>query len=245
MFGTFQQFVEYLWFLDFAILCVFIDIAKKNKIYSSSLRTMTVVVLLSGVITQYRHFIFAIKEPEVSQVILNLWLFAFVIVDITFIYLIRRQYQTHIFKFSNLMKGLYIIAAVILIAIVVKLQFGPYIFDIKGATHKTWVRIAHYIGFSIIECCAIYAIHHIHSISKLKYSFIAKMYLLALFIYVNLNVFRFLERTIWDTNYLAAIYRWGLVSINFSTTAVTLLIACLAIYNQNKDNNREGILWNM
>jgi hypothetical protein len=206
---------------------------------------MIVVVLLAGVLTQYRHFIFSIKEPEASQLVLNLWLISFVIVDIALVYFMSKQYQSFKLNCSQLLKGFYISFMVMFMVILLKLQFAPYIFGTEGASHKTWVRIAHYIGFSVIECLAIYAIHQIHRVSKLQYSFIARMYLLTFFVYVNLNVFRFLERTLWDTNYLAGFYRWGFVSINFSTTAVTLLIACLAIYNHNKNNNREGTLWNI
>jgi uncharacterized protein YybS (DUF2232 family) len=92
---------------------------------------------------------------------------------------------------------------------------------------------------------ATYAIQKLHEANKVPFSIICRMTIIAFFAATNLQIFRFLERLTWDTNYLAPVYKWGFVSINSCTTAVTLFIATLAIYNHYSRAKRKGVLWNI
>ncbi|NQZ11548.1 MAG: hypothetical protein HRT35_30730 [Algicola sp.] len=125
------------------------------------------------------------------------------------------------------------------------MQFGQLWFDVTGPSYKTWGRVAYYLGIAAIDGFVIYLIHQSHRFAKLRLSLIARMYLVAFYVAALLQTIRFLERYTWDTNYLAAVYRWGLMSVNVSTSTVVLVLICLAVYNQFANKKREGTFWNI
>jgi hypothetical protein len=237
---------KYVWIADFTFLCILLAIAKSHKEISSSALTLIVTVLMSGVLIQYHTFALAISPPVGNGTDLMFWLFGFLIMDCFMMFVFYKQYQWLKQRYGKpVLSRLFIGFGVAVLACALYMQIGQLWFDVIGPSYKTWGRVAYYLGIAALDGLVIYLIHQSHLFAKLRYSLIARMYLMAFYIAALLQTIRFLERYTWDTNYLAALYRWGLMSVNLTTSSVVLVLTCLAVFNQFADKKREGALWNI
>ena len=233
------------WIIDFAALCIFFVLYLKNKQVTSSLLTMAVAIVIGFIVIQYRTLVFSIKSPDTGFDYLIGWCVGFIIADLIMAFVLYRTYASFKRHFGRKTQlSIIVFMAAFMIALV-SIQFGPLFFDMEGSSHKLWVRVAYYLGNVVLYTIATYGIQKLHEQNKVAFSIIGRVYIMQLFVATNLQVFRFLERLTWDTNYLEPIYRWGFVSINSCTTAMTLLVATLAIYNRYSKIERKGALWNI
>lgn len=238
-------FAKNIWVTDFVALCVFFVLYLKSKQVTSSLLTMVVALVIGFFILQYRTLVFSIKGPDTSTEYLIAWCIGFIITDLILAFAFYRIYSSFQKKFSRNTQ-LFIVAFLSVFMVgLVSIQFGPLLFDTEGVTYKTWVRVAYYLGNVVLYTLATYAIQKLHERNKISYSIIGRMYIMAFFAATNLQIFRFLERLTWDTHYLAAFYKWGIVSINICTAAVALFVATLAVYNYYSKTEHKGALWNI
>jgi hypothetical protein len=237
--------VKYIWVLDFTALCVFFVLYLKSGQISSSLLTLVVAVVISRIVNQYEFLVFAIQGPSEGSGYLMAWCIGFAIADLILAFSFYKMYTSFKKRFGGKARLLIIFLVSTFMIALINIQYGPLLFDNDDPTHKLWIRVAFYLGNVVLYTIATYAIHKLHERNKVSYSVIARMYIIAFFAATHLQIFRFLERLTWDTNYLEPIYRWGFVSINSCTTALTLLVATLAIYNHYSKSKREGTLWNI
>jgi hypothetical protein len=206
---------------------------------------MAVALIIGFIIIQYRTLVFSFKAPDTSSDYLIAWCIGFVIADLIMAFTLYKIYA--LFK-KNLARKIQLFAFVFMSAFMIALisiQFGPLLFDMEGSSHKLWVRVAYYLGNVVWYTIATYAIQKLHERNNVPYSVIGRMYIIAFFAATHLQIFRFLERLTWDSNYLASIYKWGLVSINVGTATLALTVATLAIYNHYSKTERKGVLWNI
>jgi hypothetical protein len=241
LFGTLN---EYLWISDFAVMCVFALVAFKFRQNSSTLITLAIAAILSGVIIKYGDLVNSFKDPASAQSIFLFWCIGFGLIDCVMTYVLYRHYKTFKSRYKTVSKFIFIIPATAFLAYTVYLQYGPLLFDIKGPSYKVWRLAAFYLGVALLDGLVIYVIHQAHQLSNKPRSFIARTYILAFFVAANLQIISFIELYFWQTNKLANVYQWSLASINICTTLVAMVIACLAIYQHyNNKQPREGILW--
>lgn len=234
-----------IWITDFAALCVFFVLYLKSKQVTSSLLTMVVALVIGFFILQYRTLVFSFKGPDTGADYLMAWCIGFVIADLILAFSFYRIYTSFQKKFGRKTQLLIIAFLSVFMMGLISIQFGPLLLNTEGLTHKTWVRMAYYLGSVVLYTLATYAIQKLHERNRVAYSIIGRMYIMAFFAATNLQIFRFLERLTWDTNYLAPLYRRGIVSINICTTAVTLFVVTLAIYNHYSKTEHKGALWNI
>jgi hypothetical protein len=233
------------WVIDFAALCIFFVLYLKNKQVTSSLLTMAVALVIGFIVIQYRTLVFAIKSPDAGFDYLIGWCVGFIIADLIMAFVLYRIYASFKNNFGRKAQLAVIVFMAAFMIALVSIQFGPLLFDMEGSSHKLWVRVAYYLGNVVLYTIAIYGIQKLHERNKVAFSIIGRVYIMQLLVATNLQIFRFLERLTWDTNYLEPVYKWGFVSINSCTTAVTLFIATLAIYNHYSRAKRKGVLWNI
>ena len=237
---------EYLWVADFTFLCILLAIAKSHREISSSALTLVMTVLMSGILVQYASFAIGITPPDGSVANLIIWSLGFLIMNCFMAFVFYKQYQWLNQRQSKpVLLRLFIGFGIAVLACSFYIQIGQLWFDVTGPSYKTWGRVAYYLGIAALDGLVIYFIHQSHLFAKLRYSLIARMYLMAFYVAALLQTIRFLERYTWDTHYLAALYRWGLLSVNLTTSSVVLVLICLAVYNQFTEKKREGKLWNI
>lgn len=237
--------IKYLWVCDFAALCVFFTLVLKNKQANSSLITLTIVMLISGIIIHYEALVNAIEGPESGPWMMTAWCIGFAVFDIIAAFVFYRSYQALKITDKVVAKVSFVVFSIVFMVSAVVSQFGPLLFDTAGPSYKVWVRVAFYLGTAFLDGVVIYAIYQVHQVFKIQYSLISRMYLLGFFVAANFQIMRFLERYTWDSHYLAAIYRWGLISMNVTTTTVVLVITCLTIYRRYSNKDLKGVLWNI
>ena len=108
--------------------------------------------------------------------------------------------------------------------------------------NRTFIRYAWYYGFVVFNTVLIFTIYKVHIALKLSYSYIARYLILAHFILSLLQITRLLERQSFQTNYLDALYQWGIVSINLSCTVLAFLFALTALYKELTNKTTRGFL---
>jgi hypothetical protein len=243
MFEILETLVKYWWLADFTALCIFFAIYQKRKEVSSSLLTTTVIVVVSFILINYEALIFSIKGPVAANKLA--WFTVFAVADIIVGFALYRLYKSLITKYSRKLRLCFSVFSAAFMIALASIQLGPLLFDSIESNHKLWVRASYYLGSVLFYIIATYAIQKLHRDNRVTASFLARTYIIAYFAATNLQIFRFLERLTWDTNFLEALYKWGFVTISFCTTAVTLLVAILAVFNQYSKTKHKGILWNI
>lgn len=245
MLELFDTLNKYLWISDFAVLCIFAVVAFKLRQNSSTLMTLAIVAILSGVIIKYGKLVNSFQDPVTEQWVFLLWCAGFALFDCVITYVLFRHYQSFKSRYKSMSKALFIILAAAFLVYTIYLQYGPLLFDIKGPSYKVWRLTAFYLGVALLDGLVIYVIHQVHRITDKKRSLIARTYILAFFVAANLQVFSFIELYYWQTNNLANIYQWGLASINICTSMAAIFVACLAVYQyyNHSEQPRKGILW--
>lgn len=217
-----------IWLCDFAALGIFTAVVLKTKKVNSNFVTASIVMLLSGVIIQYGKLVESLVSPIVSTQAFTLWCTGFALFDLLLGYLLYNKYQQIKGDLNTLQRWGFSLFAMAFVVSMTISQFGPLLFGSDGITHITWIRVLTYLVNTLLDVLVIFSIHRAHQFARLKYSFISKMYLLAFFVAGCLHVFRFVERYTWNSDFLSAVYTWGLVSINLSTTTVVVVISYLA-----------------
>lgn len=232
---------ENLWICDALTLGGFFALALKQRAVGSNFLTIAIVFTMSRIIINYSMLVAGFGDPMASRFSFYWWCVTFSLANIALMWAFYYHYPSIKQANKRWFNVLYIGFVMALMGSLIYVQFGPLLFGIEGITYKTWVRVAHYMGIALLDGIAIVAIHRLHVLARLKYSAMAKMYLLAFFVAGCLQLARFAERYIFDTHYLAGIYRWGLASINITTTAIVLAICAMAIYQHYNNKKPRGI----
>lgn len=245
MLELFDTLNEYIWISDFAVLCVFAFVAFKLRQNSSTLMTLAITTIMSGVIIKYGKLINSFKDPATEQWIFWLWCVGFVLFDLLMVFVLYRHYQSFKTRYKSMSKAVFFIPAVAFLMYTIYLQYGPLLFDIKGPSYKVWRLGAFYLGVALLDGLVIYVINQAHLVTNKPTSLVARTYILAFFVVACLQVISFIELYFWQTNDLAVAYQWGVASVNISTTMVAMFIACLAAYQYCKRGGqpRIGVLW--
>jgi hypothetical protein len=136
-----------------------------------------------------------------------------------------------------------IIMAVTAVVTGLTYQYAPFLLSIKEPEWKTLVRVSWYLGFVVLDGLIIFTGYKIHSVFKINYSFAAKMMMLSFFVKAMLHLTRLTERYFWDTDYLKPLYKWGIVSINITTTIMVLSIASVAIFYHYSGKSIKSEIW--
>jgi hypothetical protein len=236
---------DYIWLCDATALSVLFILAIKNRQPYSSFLTLSIATLVSFIIIEYQSHLGTIQGPDTNGRVLTSWSVFFFIFDALTAYMLYHYYQPFKTKNGTALRVLYAVIATTFLVCLVSVQYGPLFFESAGLSDKNWKRVAYYLGTALLDGIVIYSIHQSHRAVSKRYSLITKMYLLAFFVAALLQISRFFERYTWETDYLQEAYRWGLASINVSTTAVTFIITILAVYHHFSKKERKGILWDI
>ncbi|NQZ09217.1 MAG: hypothetical protein HRT35_18825 [Algicola sp.] len=124
------------------------------------------------------------------------------------------------------------------------LHYKSVLIGLKDTGNDELVRFGWYMGYAFIDIAVLFCVYNIHLRSITPYSFITKMIFLEYCTYGIIQTVRYGERFIFQTDYLASIYKHGLLSINIATTAVTVvftIIVAISIYRESK--GKEGVKW--
>lgn len=235
--------LKYLWVVDFTTLCVFMALALKRRQNNSSLITQAFVVIISGTIIKYQALVNSFVSSETSQFVLTLWVVGFLLIDCVIVFIFYKLYQWLKKSIKPALRMSYILIAAVLILIIAYTQYASLFFGSEGPSYKLWVITAYYIGIALLDSFAIYVIFKLHDLNNKMHSLIARMYILAFSVAAIMQMLRFNEKYIWESNSFESAYQLGLASINISASTIALLIACLAIYQFYSQKEREGLLW--
>jgi hypothetical protein len=237
--------LEYLWLADLGTLCIFAALAIKLRQNSSSLMTQAFVVLISGTIIKYQILVNSFVSPETNQTIFTFWVVGLALFDCFIAFAFYMIYQRYKEGIKPALRTAYVLVALILILVIAYTQYVP-LFSGSGALYyKLWIITAFYIGGAFIDSFIIYVIYKLHQCNNKTHSLIARMYILAFSVTAIMQILRFNEKYILESNSYKVVYQLGLASINISTSVITLLIACLAIYQFFSNKKRKGLLWNI
>jgi hypothetical protein len=138
----------------------------------------------------------------------------------------------------------FIALAVVVLIDGIMLNYIEMLKGIKGPEYLDFVIFAWNIGFAAIDCLVIVCIHKLHRVSKTPYCLVTKVIILEYFTYGVMQVVRYIERSVFDTNYLKGMYQSGILAINLATTAMVVifaLIICYFKYQQSK--GKEVSIW--
>lgn len=96
--------------------------------------------------------------------------------------ILYQQYQSFKKNKKRLAKLSYVGFAIVFVCNMMYVQFEPLILNVESDFYKLWVRVAHYMGLTLLYGVTIIAIHKTHILTQLKYGAIARMYLTAFFV---------------------------------------------------------------
>ena len=124
------------------------------------------------------------------------------------------------------------------------LHYKYILISVKDPSYKELVRFGWYMGYTFLHFVVLVCTYNIHLRSITPYSFITRMIFLEYCTYGIIQSVRYCERVVFHTDYLASIYKHGLLSINIATTAVTIvftLIIVISTYRESK--GKGGVKW--
>ena len=124
-------------------------------------------------------------------------------------------------------------------------SYTPTLYLLDAPLLFSYKLFAWYIGFALLNGLAILTIWYLHRCFKLRYGMIARMALLQYFVLAQLQLLRYGERLLWQTDYLKPIYQAGIASINIGTALVALGFAVLALHHELNTNHHKGVKWTL
>lgn len=121
--------------------------------------------------------------------------------------------------------------AVIVTVSAIMVFYQPYLLALKNKVNYQALLFSWYIGFAIIDMLAIFAIFLPHKYYKMPFGTLANFTLFALFSLAFLQLIRYIERLKFGSDILQPLYRYGVMAINSSVTALTIILALLAMFS--------------
>jgi hypothetical protein len=122
------------------------------------------------------------------------------------------------------------------------LQTDP---DVKLTAIQSWLQankdvlvFVWYLGFCFFDNLAMVSIYLVHKKFSLLNSFFTKTVILGFFIDAMINLFRFVERYVFGTDYLQPLYRWGIPSINTGVLIVAITVITKVTYKYFTDRKQ-------
>lgn len=94
----------------------------------------------------------------------------------------------------------------------VTLVVTPLIYELtavdKELTRKVW-----YVAFSFLALSQMFAISFVHLYLNIRKSDVAKLIMFSLLCFIFINVIRYFDRVVIETNVFAEVYRYGTMSL--------------------------------
>lgn len=237
---------KYLWLADFLTFCVIGAFTIVNRKNTSSLITIGAVVLMTGIIIQYKEMANAFASPQADSFTFMWWCIGFLLLDLLIVFLVA--WHARILKKNH--KAFKAIVVLIgglgLLGMMIYAQYGVLTLSNDALNWKAWRLAAYYLGYAGFAVLTIFVLRKLHELSNEKIGLLAKTYSFAFLMAALIHIVRFFEEYILHGHdILSGIYKWGMASINISTSAVGLLIAALAIYQYLANTNHKGALWEL
>lgn len=233
---------EYIWFIDLIILAAFFGVFTFEKKINSNLLIWLIVAVLGGTIKGFEQFVSNITVPTTSIAVLLRWCIGFLLVDIALVIVSLLAFKQLHSKIDKRWACCMLGYCLIQIGWLVWEQYQQLYTGMSPLEYKNWVRAAHFLGLATIYLIAMAVIYHSHRILRLRFDFLANMMLLALTSYNILLVTRFMEKVFLETNFLAPLYRWGVVSINASTSIVACVVAIYVVLHYWQYARKQKVL---
>lgn len=233
----------YIWIADLLILGLLGAVTIKQKQLSSSLTTQALIVIVSGAKIQCQSLINEFVSPHASQMSYMFWLIGFCIFTISLLfglYCLDKDILTR--KLKNY-RVVIILASAVLIGNIVYLQYLTLTFEAQTINYKIWIISAFYLGISLIDGLAIYAIYKLHQMMQTPHLLLARMYILAFSVTATLQVLRFNQKLIFESNLYQDAYQMAFAGINIGTTIVAIVVALLALYQTFVQGEKGKLSW--
>lgn len=143
-------------------------------------------------------------------------------------------------RISSTLIGLTVIA----ISGGIGVQYHHFLLAITDEQHKDIVRFAWYMGFAFIDFLVIVSLHKIHLYTKTPYSFITKAFALGVLVRGMLQIIRYAERFYFNTDYLQAIYKSGVLAINVSLGITAIVFTVIVLVSKYRESQgQRGVTW--
>lgn len=97
----------------------------------------------------------------------------------------------------------------------------PFIMDISSGGDST--QIIWYGAWSVVDVFCVWCIYKLHALYHLNASKLARYIMVCLLTLCALQIVRYVDRIILETDLLTDIYRFGVVAINISVAPIALL----------------------
>ena len=239
---------QQLWLLNFLALAALFMLALKQRQSNSTVSTVAIVMLMGGIILQYEDLVLGLPSPHEGRATLWLWAGVYVLLDAVIVlglwHLMRPWRHNSVRRRT---KGLCIAMICAVGALIVDNQVRSLLFDDTQEAYRYWWRMLYFLGAVAIYCGSVFAIHQAHKIQRFRYQFVAKLYLLAYLWVALLQIARFLERSLWQTDVLGGVYAWGMVAVNVITTSAVMAITLLACHKaiRRPEQMKEAGQWNL
>jgi hypothetical protein len=101
-------------------------------------------------------------------------------------------------------------------------QLQPFIMDLS-TSNKTVGPSLWYVTWASIEVLCIWCIHKTHAVYELPASKFARYIMVCFLSLCALQLMRYADRVVFETNLLAAVYKYVVVSINISVVPFAML----------------------
>ena len=102
---------------------------------------------------------------------------------------------------------------------VVVLVTTPIVYNLHEVNAHL-ARVVWYPYFAFLSLTGLIFLHWLHSYYRIKKSELVKFIMLALLITIFVNIFRFFDRVIFETNALKPVYTYGIMSVKVMSALV-------------------------
>lgn len=231
-----------IWVGDLLTLFAFAIVAIKLRQSSSSLATQTIIVISSGIILKHHMLANSIASPFGDETNHALWILSFGILNLLLILGLVTTYRLEppLLRQSRRPTVLFLS---LLLCCIVYLQYSTLSNQEQGINYKVWIISFFYLGGALIDGLAIYAIYKLHQMMQTPHLLLARMYILAFSVTATLQVLRFNQKLIFESNLYQDAYQMAFAGINIGTTIVAIVVALLALYQTFVQGEKGKLSW--
>ena len=107
-------------------------------------------------------------------------------------------------------------------------------------TDRDLAKYLWYISFVLIDVVSAYVLYKIHVVYNVKVSRLSFFTLYSLFALTGVQLLRFVDRLIFETDLLGSFYQYSIVIINISIVSTIIFSTIIALFQFSQESRQEA-----